>query len=171
MWPSVLGYCPAERWINFPVSGGKQTTSLSFTILAVLIKLHSISFLSWKTHQSLTITSIPITWYSHNYAWKYGVWYSVMYCIGLAPNITLIQDKKWITLPHLFWNIVILHRLRSFHCVSSVSIVEQLQYCWSILSSPIPAIQLCKCLKSHHWPLRGFLSSPATELVMTPVSL
>jgi hypothetical protein len=24
IWPCVLGYCPAERWINLPVSGGKQ---------------------------------------------------------------------------------------------------------------------------------------------------
>jgi hypothetical protein len=52
----------------------------------------AVSFLSWKTPQSLTITSIPTSWCSHHYAWRYGGCYSVF-----APNITLcFQDKRHI---------------------------------------------------------------------------
>ena len=66
-------------------------------------------------------------------------WYSVMFCIGFATNITLCnQDKKLIALSHVlqyyfsallqtgyvFWNIVFLYRLPSFHSVNWDSIVE-----------------------------------------------
>ena len=41
--------------------------------------------------------------------------------------------------------------------------------------SPITAIKLCNCIKSHHWPHveipERFPSSLATELGRTPVSL
>jgi hypothetical protein len=53
--------------------------------------------------------SIPITWCSHHYSWKYGERYLVMCCVGFAPNITLcIQDKKWIALPNCHYYFIAL---------------------------------------------------------------
>ena len=64
----LLGYCPAERGIILPVSGGKTEAGLPLGFCRCLAP--SYNFSSWKTSQSLSMSSIPMPWCSHHHAWK-----------------------------------------------------------------------------------------------------
>ena len=74
------------------------------------------------------MASIATTWCSHLHAWKYEEWYSVVCCVGFAPNVTLcIQDMQFISLPHFLQFYFIanrMHVLKWFYSVQASFLIQ-----------------------------------------------
>ena len=121
------------------------------------------------------MTSIRITWCSHHNSWKYKEWYSVMCCVGFAPNITLYSGHKGCVYTwHLHMTSVIrIWRKDGSRCTNMLCGLIVFRSGWSIQEVVRDALCADFCLDAFRLPkahtVSDVISTPPTSLQKTCV--